>query len=44
MEENKILEKLLATDTSKVADRKDVQSLTNELKEELNRTQLLLLY
>ena len=37
MEENKILEKLLATDTSKVADRKDAQSLTNELKEELNK-------
>ena len=37
MEENKILEKLLATDTSKVADRKDAQGLTNELKEELNK-------
>ncbi|MCG2789101.1 MAG: NAD-dependent DNA ligase LigA [Actinomycetia bacterium] len=37
MEENKILEKLLATDTSKVADRKDAQNLTNELKEELNK-------
>ncbi|MBU4293722.1 MAG: NAD-dependent DNA ligase LigA [Actinobacteria bacterium] len=37
MEENKILEKLLATDTSKVADRKDAQSLTSELKEELNK-------
>src|SRR4030043_482008 len=37
MEENKILEKLLATDTSKVADRKDAQSFTNELKEELNK-------
>jgi len=34
---NKILEKLLATDTSKIADRKDAQSLTNELKEELNK-------
>ena len=34
---NKILEKLLATDTSKVADRKDAQSFTNELKEELNK-------
>jgi DNA ligase (NAD+) len=34
---NKILEKLLAADTSKVADRKDAQSLTNELKEELNK-------
>ena len=37
MEENKILEKLLATDTSKVADRKNAQSLTDELKEELNK-------
>ena len=37
MEENKILEKLLTTDTSKVADRKDAQGLTNELKEELNK-------
>src|SRR4030043_974302 len=37
MEENKILEKLLNTDTGKVSDRKDAQSLTNKLKEELNK-------
>ncbi|MCL5073300.1 MAG: NAD-dependent DNA ligase LigA [Actinobacteria bacterium] len=37
MEENKILEKLLAVDTNKVTDRKDAKSLTDELKEELNK-------
>jgi len=37
MENNKTLEELLATDISNIADRKDAQSLTNELKEELNR-------
>ena len=37
MEENKIIEKLLATDVGRVSDRKDAQSFTNELKEELNK-------
>src|SRR3972149_8356655 len=37
MKENKILEKLLATDTNKVNDWKDAKSITDELKEELNK-------
>jgi DNA ligase (NAD+) len=37
MEENKILETLLATNAGKIVDKKDAQNLTNELKEELNK-------
>ncbi len=37
MEDNKILEKLLAIDAHKITDKKDAQNLTSELKEELNK-------